>query len=133
MHGVQEEGMEKKIKLMKLTSLTVFFISMGIAFLFSDLNVFLRWGCAAVFLLTIIAMLLKRDRMDNVDEREMYIEYVAGWVSGILTLVVVNVFIITDVIRLGRFDNRLFGLISVWAVSKAVVAVAMGGGHGKAA
>jgi hypothetical protein len=123
--------MEKKIQLMKLTSLTVLFLSIGIAFLLSDLNIVMRWACASVFALAIIAMLMKGDRRDGVDEREMYIEYVAGWVSGILTLIVVNVFIITDVLRSGHFDHRLFGLISVWGVSKVVVFIAMGGGRGK--
>jgi len=123
--------MERKAKLMKVGSLAAFFISMAVAFALSDLPVILRWVCSSVFILTLIGMFLKRHTMDNVDEREMHIEHVAGWVSGILTLLVVNIFIISDVVKGGHFDNRLFALITVWAASKAIVTVAMGGGRGK--
>jgi hypothetical protein len=116
---------------MKMGSMVAFFVSMAIAFALSDLPVILRWVCSSVFILTIIGMFLKKNAMDNVDEREMHIEHVAGWVSGIITLLMINIFIISDVLKGGHFDNRLFALISVWVASKAIVAVAMGGGRGK--
>lgn len=123
--------MERKIKLMKLSSIVTFFLSMAIAFAVSDLSIYLKWGCSSVFILAIIAIFLRKHTMEGEDEREMYIEHVAGWVSGILTLIVVNIFIISDVLKDGHFDHRLFALISVWGASKAIVAVAMGGGRGK--
>lgn len=123
--------MEKKARLMKQISMTAFFISMAIAFALSDLPVMLRWGCSSLFILVTIVMLFKKNAMDSVDEREMQIEHVAGWVSGIVTLLMINIFIISDVLKGGHFDNRLFALISVWVASKAIVAVAMGGGRGK--
>ena len=116
---------------MKLSGLVAFFLSMAIAFALSDLPVFLKWVCSSLFILAIIGIFLKKRAVDNVDEREMYIEHVAGWVSGILTLIVVNIFIISDVLKGGHFDHRLFALILVWVASKAVVSVAMGGGRGK--
>ena len=123
--------MERKVKWMKLTGIMVLFLSVGIALALSDMPAIPRWICAAAFAAAIVLLWLKRNKMENVDEREMYIEHVAGWLSGILTLIVVNIFIISDVIRYGHFDNRLFALISVWAGSKALVVIFMGGGRGK--
>ena len=123
--------MEKKIKLMKLISLSVLFASLGIALFLSDMSVYLRWGCGAIFALGIIAMLIKRDKVDNVDEREMHIEHVSGWIAGVLTMASVSIFIILDVMKTGHYDNRLFILVSIWALSKALVGLVMGGGRGQ--
>src|SRR3989339_291005 len=123
--------MERKIRLMRVSSMVAFLLSMAIASAVSDMSMYLKWGCSSMFILAIIALFLKKHTMESVDEREMYIEHVAGWVSGILTLIVVNIFIISDVLKGGHFDHRLFALILVWVASKAIVAVAMGGGRGK--
>ncbi len=125
--------MEKKIRLMKLTSLTVLFASLGIALFLSNMPAFLRWACVAVFAVGIVLLFLGRHKLQSTDEREMYIEHVAGWIAGVLTLTLVSVFIISDVLRHGHYDERLFTLISVWAVSKVLVVIAMGGGRGKVA
>jgi len=123
--------MERKIKLMKLASLAVLFVSIGIALFLSELPAFLRWGGASVFAAGLVALFLKRNKAEDVDEREMYIEYVAGWVAGILAVTLVSIFIITDVLRHGHYDNRFFTLISLWAVSRVLVVLGMGGGRGK--
>jgi hypothetical protein len=121
--------MEKKVKLMKLLSLIVLSVSVGIAYVFSDIPKSFQW--AYIFLFSAVGLLMRWVRTEVLDERELYVQHLAGWVAGVLVLVVAAGFIIWDIIKSGHYDNRFFILMFVWAVSNGVLIAVMGGGRGK--